>query len=223
MIQLDEVEARLMGCLMEKAVTTPDVYPLTVNSLIAASNQTTNRFPVVHYDEHDVQEGLRTLREKGLTRVVHSTSNRAAKHRHVLDDVLSLSPGESAVICVLLLRGPQTVGEVKGRTERLHGFADLAEAESTLDALGARDEPLVVRLPRQPGQKDVRYAHLLSGPVDVSAITEPVRAPAASPRNDALAERMTQLETEFAERVSALEREVAELRQIVERLRPLLD
>jgi uncharacterized protein len=206
---LDPAEVRVLGCLMEKAVTTPDVYPLTLNSLVAACNQTTNRYPVVRYEAADVEAALSSLRSKGITRIVHSPSNRAVKYRHVAEDVLDLDPDDAAVLCVLLLRGPQTLGEIKGRTERLHAFADLDETQATIDAMAARVEPLVVALPRRPGQKDGRYAHLLGGPVDITEEPEPepVRL-AASP---------------LADRVGALEQEVARLRDIVDRLAPLLD
>ena len=217
MLELTPEEIRVVGCLMEKEVTTPDNYPLTVNSLVSACNQSSNRAPVVSYSEAEVTHALTSLREKGLTRIVYSQSNRAAKHRHVADDVLHLSPGEQAVVCVLALRGPQTVGEVKGRTERLFAFDDLAAAEAALDSLSSRDDPLVVKLPRQPGQKDIRYAHLLGGPVDVDALAAEMAAPAAlaGTRPD----RVGPLE----ERVAALEAQVAALSEIVERLRPLVD
>jgi uncharacterized protein YceH (UPF0502 family) len=216
-MELDAVEARVLGCLVEKAFTTPDVYPLTVNSLLAACNQTTNRSPVVRYQEDDVLDALVSLREKGLTRIVYSPSNRAPKHRHVADESLAVDPAGLAVLCVLLLRGPQTVGEVKARTERLHPFADLAEAEATLEHLAARDEPLAVRLPRLPGQKDARYAHLLSGPVDVDPEPEPAR-PARAGASD-VEPRVVALEAELA----ALRSELAAVVAVVDRLRALLD
>jgi uncharacterized protein YceH (UPF0502 family) len=216
MLELDPVEVRVLGCLLEKQVTTPDVYPLTVNALLAACNQTTNRSPVVRYGEAEVTAALTSLREQGLTRIVYSPSNRAPKHRHVVDEVLRLDDADRAVLCVLLLRGPQTVGEVKGRTERLHPFADLAEVEAALDALASRDEPLALRLPRLPGQKDARWVHLVGGPVDVTAFeTTPAEPAPVIPRSDRLAE----LET----RVGSLEQEVAGLRDVVEHLRALLD
>lgn len=206
---LDDVEARVLGCLLEKERTTPDVYPLTVHGLLAACNQTTNRSPVVRFDETEVTAALTSLRERGLTRIVYSPSNRAPKHRQVAVEAWALSEADAAVVCVLLLRGHQTVGELKMRTERLRPFADLAEAEATLDALAARPEPVVVRLPRFPGHKDARYAHLLAGPVDMSSEPEPART---TPRRDDLAARVERLETE-----------VAELRDVVGRLRALLD
>jgi uncharacterized protein YceH (UPF0502 family) len=213
---LDPAEVRVLGCLMEKQVTTPDVYPMTVNALLAACNQTTNRFPVVRYAEGDVTAALTSLRGQGLTRIVYSPSNRAPKHRHVADEVLRLAPGEQAALCVLLLRGPQTVGEVKGRTERLHDFDELGDVETALDAMAARDEPLVVRLPRLPGQKDSRYAHLLSGPIDTETLVE---APPRPTPAGAVGPRVEELER----RVGELDARLAALQAVVERLRPLLD
>lgn len=197
---------------MEKEVTTPDNYPLTVNSLVNACNQSTNRWPVVSYGEGEVTVALSSLREQKFTRIVYSPSNRAAKHRHVLAEALRLEPEDQAVLCVLALRGPQTVGEIKGRGERMFAFADLAAVETTLDALASREEPLVARLDRQPGQKDVRYAHLLSGEVvDHQAATEGT----AGSRRDRIDELIT--------RVESLEAEVASLRGIAEKLQVLLD
>jgi uncharacterized protein YceH (UPF0502 family) len=195
-------EVRVLGCLMEKSVTTPDSYPLTVNALIAACNQTTNRFPVVQFDEHDVTTALGSLRERSLTRIVYSPSNRAPKHRHVVEEAWRLSPDELAVLCVLFLRGPQTEGELKTRTERMHPFADLGDVEATLDRLAGRDEPLAVRLPRQPGQKDARYAHLVAGEPDLSEAVAPATSTGRS----------------LAERVAALEADVAALRAVIDDL-----
>ncbi|MDQ1426280.1 MAG: uncharacterized protein QOD72_3778 [Acidimicrobiaceae bacterium] len=200
---LTPTEVRVLGCLMEKAVTTPDSYPLTVNALTAACNQTTNRYPVVHFGEPEVTAALTSLRERSLTRIVYSPSNRAPKHRHVIDEAWRLTPDEVAVLCVLFLRGPQTEGELKGRTERMHAFADLGEVEATLDRLAARDEPLTVRLPRQPGQKDARYAHLVAGEPDVS-----FEATAGSTGGG----------RSLADRVAALEADVAKLRETIEEL-----
>ena len=216
MLELSPVEVRVLGCLMEKEVATPENYPLTVNSLLSACNQSSNRHPVTSYAEAEVTDALTSLRERGLTRVMYSTSNRAAKHRHVADERLHLSPGEQAVLCVLALRGPQTVGEVKGRTERLFAFDDLAAAEAALDALATRDDVLAVKLPRQPGQKDIRYAHLLSGAIDVDAFTTDVATGGA---RAARPDRVGPLEA----RVAALEAHVAELSALVDQLRPLVE
>lgn len=179
-------EARVLGCLLEKERTTPDVYPLSLNGLVTACNQTTNRWPVVRYDESTVEVALDGLRERGLVRRGVYPGSRVIKYRHALDEELKLAPGPMAVLCVLLLRGPQTSGELKTRTERLHGFADLVALEDAVDALAAHEDgPLVRRLEREPGQKEPRIQELLStsvspgldGPVRTS---DPADAPAAA-------------------------------------------
>ncbi len=154
-------EARVLGCLIEKEATTPDAYPLTVNSLRNACNQATSRFPVMAMTDVDVGAALASLRERGLTRTVHSTSNRAAKYRHVAPDALGLAADETAVLAVLLLRGEQTIGELKSRTERQHAFGSADEVAAVLHALASLTDPLVRQLERQPGQKDARWLHLL--------------------------------------------------------------
>lgn len=236
-MDLTDVEVRVLGCLMEKQVTTPDQYPLTVNALVSACNQSTNRWPVVAYGEGEVTSALTSLRQRGFTRVVYSPSNRAPKHRHVADEAIGLAPDEQAAITVLALRGPQTVGEVKGRTERLYGFVDLADVEATLDRLADRADPLVVRLPRQPGQKDARYCHLLNGPVDVDAMAEQANAAAAGPvrqvRSDGKVEALEQAVAELTGTVAVLseqldamtgiEARLARAEAALERLAPLLD
>lgn len=166
---LTETEARVIGALIEKELTTPENYPLTLNSLIAACNQKTNREPVVSYDEQTVQKSLDDLREKNLAYVFYGSTSRVPKYKHILDKVFELERSEISILCVLLLRGAQTLGELRGRTDRLYDFASLGEVNETLDNLMRRDEPLVVKLERQPGQKEVRYAHLLSGDVDATA------------------------------------------------------
>jgi uncharacterized protein YceH (UPF0502 family) len=163
---LSAAELRVLGCLIEKEATTPDAYPLTLNSLRLACNQSTSRDPVVSYSDLDVDKALTSLRSRGLTRTVHSTSNRAAKFKHVADTVYELTRVELAVLCVLMLRGPQTVGELKTRTERQHSFRSTDDVEATLAALAGRDPARVVQLARQPGQKDARWIHLL-GHVDM--------------------------------------------------------
>ena len=163
-MELTPEEARVVGALAEKQLTTPQYYPLTLNALVTACNQTSNRSPVVSYDEATVEGALKGLREKGLARTVLSPGNRAAKYRHILEDSLALVPEELAVMTVLLLRGPQTIGELRTRTERIFPFASLEEVEATLERLATRhEEPLAERLERQPGQKEARYAHLLGG------------------------------------------------------------
>ncbi len=161
-LDLNPVELRVIGCLIEKERATPQNYPLTLNSLRLACNQSTNRDPVVDYDDGEIEAALMSLREQKLTRIVHSTSNRAAKYRQVLHEHLHLRPDEMAALGVLLLRGPQTLGEIKARADRLHDFADLAEVQDALERLAAHDEgPLAERLERRPGQKDARYVHRL--------------------------------------------------------------
>ena len=224
-MDLTPVEVRVLGCLVEKQRTTPQYYPLTLNALVTACNQTSNRHPVVAYQPDEVQDALGTLRERELTRIVYSVHNRATKYRHVLDEALRMSDEELVLLAVLMLRGPQTVGELRGRSERMAQFASLGEVEAALDALAAREEPLVVRLPRQPGQKEVRYAQLLSGPVPVDEEPEPAVTAAASggtrrtaPDGVAL-EALARLEDEvrgLREELDDVRREVAELRQVFE-------
>lgn len=194
---------------MEKQVTTPDQYPLTVNALLNACNQSTSRVPVVRYSEHEVGEALTSLRALGLTRVVHSTSNRAAKHRQVASEVWNLDEPAHAVMTVLMLRSAQTIGELKTRAERMHTFDSLADVEAVLDALAARDEPLVVRMPRAPGHKDARYVHLLSGPPDIEALESMLAVPAGAAAGRA--DRIAELEA----RVDGLEARIAQLEQLL--------
>jgi uncharacterized protein YceH (UPF0502 family) len=163
---LSPEEVRVLGCLVEKEKTVPDSYPLTLNSLRTACNQSTSRDPVVSYDDHTLEQALAALRARGLTRTVHSTSNRATKYRHVLPDALGLDAGETAVLAVLMLRGAQTLGELKSRTDRQHPFASIDETASVLARLA--DRGLVLQLDRRPGQKDARWTHLLS-PVSTPA------------------------------------------------------
>lgn len=197
-------EARVLGCLLEKQRTTPELYPLTLNALVNACNQTSNRFPVVRYDDATVMEAVDGLRGKQLLRVVHSPSNRAVKYRQVVDEALALGPDEAALLGVLLLRGPQTIGELRTRAERMHPFPSLEEVESTLQRLDAR-HGIVRRLERQPGQKEARFAQLLSPHGDVEPAAGSSSAP---PRED----RLGQLEA----RVAELEAQVAELRALLE-------
>lgn len=167
--KLTEIEARVIGALIEKQLTTPEYYPLTLNALVAACNQKTNREPVVSYSEQTVQKSLDDLREKNLAYVFYGSTSRVPKYKHILDKVYELDAPQVAVLCVLMLRGAQTLGELRERTGRLYEFSGLGETSETLDSLVRRDEPLVVKLERQPGQKEVRYAHLLSGEVDAAA------------------------------------------------------
>jgi uncharacterized protein YceH (UPF0502 family) len=196
----DPVELRVLGCLLEKQRTTPDQYPLSLNALRLACNQTTNRDPVVAYDEHEIHEALQRLARRGWTRLASGAGSRAAKYRQLFDEALGLESGETAVLCVLMLRGPQTPGELNQRTARLHAFDGLNAIHETLDRLASRE--LVERLGRQPGQKEERYRHLL-GTSEPRAETAPAPPPPAS---------------DIAGRVQALEAEVARLRTLVDEL-----
>lgn len=202
---LNETEVRVLGSLIEKQLTTPEYYPMTLNALVAACNQKSNRDPVVSYDESTVVAALDTLRDKNLVYTFHGSTSRVVKYKHMFPNVYELDPAEVAVMAVLMLRGPQTVGEIRGRTDRLHEFTSLPEVQETLDKLAHRDEPLVVRLERQIGQKDARYAHLLSGEIDVASL------PAARERTvtGGQSERMEKLESE----IEALKNEFAAFRQ----------
>jgi uncharacterized protein len=223
-MELSAPETRVLGCLLEKQRTTPDAYPLSLNALRLACNQSTNRDPVVDYDDAVIRDALHRLERRGLVRLASGRGSRAPKFRHLLADALPMSPAEQAVMSVLMLRGPQTPGELKQRAERAHGFADLDGVQETLRALIARD--LAVRLERRPGQKEERYAELLgasaggaverpkpgSAPASAAAdgLTSPrsysaaTSVPASAPEGESL--------TGLHERVARLEREVAALR-----------
>jgi uncharacterized protein len=169
---LTDIETRVLGALVEKQVTTPEYYPLTLNALTLACNQKNNRYPVTSYAESQVAAAVESLREKNLAYVYYGSTSRVPKYKHVMPEVLHLNNAELALMCVLMLRGPQTPGELRGNGARLHEFAGLDEVEQTLDALISREpEPLVVRLNRQAGQKEVRFAHLLSGEPKIEAVT----------------------------------------------------
>jgi len=207
---LDEVEVRVLGALVEKQLATPDYYPLTLNALVNACNQISNRDPVVAYDERTVERAADSLRGKNLAYVFYGSESRVPKYKHVMTEIYRLSPPELAAMCVLMLRGPQTVGEVRGRTGRLHNFADLGEVEATLDGLAKREEPLVMKLPRQAGRKEARYAQLLGGvPAFEEEAEEPRGGARAARDSGAGGERVARLEAE----VEALRGEMAELRQ----------
>jgi uncharacterized protein YceH (UPF0502 family) len=165
MDKLSNIEVRVLGSLIEKEITTPDYYPLSLNALTNACNQSSNRNPVVQFDEGTVEQALDTLRQKNLIHVIQRGDSRITKYRHVMAEALKVEPPEVAVMDVLMLRGPQTVGEIRTRSTRLHNFADLEQVEATLNTLMERQPALVVRLPRQASQKEVRFAHLLAGEV----------------------------------------------------------
>jgi len=200
-ILLNAVEARVLGALVEKEITTPEYYPLSLNALVNACNQKNNREPVMHLDEDEVRQALHGLEDDRLAGPRRGSDSRVAKYEHHLQEVFNFTRGEVAVLCVLLLRGPQTPGELRGRAERMHCFEELEDVLSTLQRLMQRDPSLVKALPRQPGTKEIRYMHLLSGEVE-GLIDAP------QPSNTAVADLSPD-----GERLSRLESEVARLRE----------
>jgi len=190
-----DTEVRVLGALIEKEITTPDYYPLSLNALVAACNQSSNRNPVMHLDEAAVARATESLRERKMVHQVERSEGRVTRYRHVLYEAMNLGRPAIAVMCVLMLRGPQTVGEIRTRSGRLYDFSSLEEVETTLNSLMSGETPLVVCLPRQSGQKEVRYAHLLSGEV---RLTEPEVEP---------------------DRIGKLEREVDDLKKQFEEFR----
>jgi uncharacterized protein len=193
-ILLNEVEARIVGCLIEKEATTPEYYPLTLNALVAACNQKSNRFPVVEYDEKTVQQALDDLREKNIVYVFYGSTSRVPKYKHILPKLLEIDRHEVAILCVLMLRGFQTIGELRERCQRIYEFVSLDEVHQTLEELKKRDEPLILELPKQPGQKEARYAHLLSGEISAEAIATTHFTP-----TQAKQDQIAKLETEIEE------------------------
>ena len=220
---LSPEEARVLGCLLEKERTTPDAYPLSLNALVAACNQATNRSPVVHYNETTVETALDELRERSFVRRGVYPGSRVIKYRHVLDEALTVGPPELALLCVLLLRGPQTSGELKSRTERLHPFGGLVGINETLDRLARRDEPLARRLPREPGQKEARVRELLTeaGGEVTAAVAEdsPVEW---KPDSSGAAAEPAPVDAGLAARVATLEAQLEALRTELEGLRDSL-
>jgi len=190
---LSDAEVRVLGSLIEKEITTPDYYPLSLNALMAACNQSSNRNPVAHFDESTVARAVESLQEKKLVHLLDRGESRVTKYRHVLYEAMNLGRPAIAVMCVMMLRGPQTVGEIRTRSNRLYNFSSLEEVEITLNSL--MSGALIVRLPRQSGQKEVRYAHLLSGEV---SFTEPEAEP---------------------DRIGKLEKEVDDLKKQFEQFR----
>ena len=203
---LNETEVRVLGSLIEKQITTPEYYPLTLNGLVAACNQKNNRNPVTSYSESEIDEALFSLRDKNLAYVFHGSTSRVPKYKHVVPEVMHLSPAEVAAMTVLMLSGPQTVGEIRTRGSRFYEFADLEEVDETLRALSAKDgEPFVMKLPRQPGQKEARFAQLLSGEPALEQLIEAPAERKARGGND-------------GERIALLEDAVQNLTQRVEEL-----
>ena len=218
---LTEIEARILGALIEKEITTPEYYPLSLNALVNACNQKSNRAPEMHLDDDTVLQALRTLEQKGLAGKGDNMEGRVKKYEHRLADAFNFNRLETAILCELLLRGPQTPGELRSRAERMHHFDDLDAVNSTLRHLIERDPPLVKLLPRQPGTKEARYAHLLSGDVRIPVESVPASASpatksvitfpstAASTPLPVSVDRITQLE----QKVAALQQEIADLKQ----------
>jgi uncharacterized protein YceH (UPF0502 family) len=209
-IRLTAAEARVLGALVEKEVTTPEYYPLTLNALINACNQRSNREPVMDLDEETVRQALHGLEDDGLAGRARAADGRVTKYEHWLGEAFNFNRAETALVCVLLLRGPQTPGELRGRTERLHKFDEIGDVLAGLQKLAEREPPLAAVLPRQPGTKEARYAHLLSGDVEAAAsvVTE-----------SRVARREVQEDAGHEERIVQLEATVAELRRVVADLR----
>jgi uncharacterized protein len=205
-IVLSDVEARVLGCLVEKEITTPEYYPLSLNALVHACNQKSNRDPLMNLDEDAVRSALRSLGEQALARSA-SGDSRVAKYEHRLSEVFNFTRPETAILCELLLRGPQTPGELRSRAERMHAFEDLSVVHSTLKHLMEREPPLAKLLPRQTGNKEARYAHLLSGDVEVREVP-PVKEVAATSNNGENA-RLRELEAE----VAGLQKEIVDLKR----------
>ena len=220
---IDEVEARIIGCLLEKERTTPAEYPLTANALMRACNQTTSRDPVVAYDERLVESTLAELKTRGLVRFVHSPSNRATKYRQVAEEAWSLQPDEAAVICLLLLRGAQTNGELRTRAERLHTFDSVDAVEATLARLAGRTPAMVLGLERAPGQKERRWVQLLTGTPSAEQLAAAAAGAAARPpRRAADDELLARLDAQDR-RIGELEAQLLHLRSVLEELAGPLD
>jgi uncharacterized protein len=217
-VDLSAPEIRVLGCLLEKQRTTPDAYPLSLNALRLACNQATNRDPVTEYDEAGIRDALHRLSRRRWARLASGAGSRAPKYRHLLDEALGLPEDELAVLCVLMLRGPQTPGELKQRTERLHPLADLSAVLDALERLIGRE--LAERLPRRPGQKEERYLHRLSeeaeGAPVVEQASEPLVAapprPPAAPRDDGRVDRLEAELGELRSELAAVREQLAELR-----------
>lgn len=215
-LMLNETEARVLGSLAEKQLTTPEYYPLTLNALTAACNQKSNRDPVMSLDETAILAAIDSLRDKNLVYLFYGAGSRTVKYKHMLNGVFELEPPGVAVMTLLLLRGPQTVGELRGRSDRLYEFSDLDEVQETLDSLARRDEPLIMKLERQLGQKEARYAHLLSGEINAAP---PSEAPERFTTTNASEDRIQALEHE----VERLSKELASFRATFEEFRKQFD
>lgn len=209
-IVLNEAECRVLGALVEKEATTPEYYPLSLNALVNACNQKSNRDPVMNLDEAEVREALHSLDGQSLVRSVSPADSRVTKYEHRLQEAFNFYRHETAILCLLLLRGPQTPGELRSRSERMHSFDDLTAVQLSLQHLMKREPPLVKPLPRQPGTKETRYAHLLSGDVlQAEPESRASAAPAASAEHALDGDRVRKLEEEIA----VLKNEIAELKE----------
>ncbi|WP_153797368.1 YceH family protein [Foetidibacter luteolus] len=202
---LNAVEVRVLGSLMEKSKTTPDYYPMTINALTAACNQKTSRKPVVDYDETTVMDGINSLKQRGYVSTATGGFSRATKYKHNLAIVFPFTPDEVAVICLLLLRGPLTPGEINSNSGRLYEFDSLEEVQTVLDKLSTGDIAFVMQLPRRPGQKETRYVHLFAGTPDIAAL-------------EAEEEQHTAGKSPLEERVTILEKELADLKESFNKL-----
>lgn len=208
-VVLNEYELRVIGALVEKSIATPDYYPMTLNALVNACNQKNHRDPVVSYDEATVVRALDSLREKKLAYTFHGSDARVPKYGHLFPKAYELNEAENAVITVLVLRGPQTPGELRSRTAHLHNFENLPEVETTLNDLSLRPEPLVVKLPRQPNSRESRFAHLLGGDIDLEELAAAAEKQETHSSSRGGGERVAKLEEE----VAALRQELADLKQ----------
>jgi uncharacterized protein YceH (UPF0502 family) len=210
-ITLNAIEARVLGALVEKEITTPEYYPLSLNALVNACNQKNNRDPVMSLDEGAVRQALSTLDDKGLAATSRNRDSRVVKFEHHMQEVFNFRRDETAIMCELLLRGPQTPGELRGRAERMYAFEDLSAVQSTLQRLAQHDPPLVKMLPKQAGMKESRFAHLLSGDVE-GWQPEPSPEPSPEPHRQVIshdAERIAQLEVQ----VNEVQKELLELKR----------
>lgn len=197
-IVLNDIEVRILGCLIEKEITTPDYYPLSLNALTNACNQKSNRNPVVSYEEMSVVRGLDSLQEKGLSEKLYKLDSRVPKYQHSFKVKFDLSCREVAVLCVLMLHGPQTTGEIRGRSNRIYSFDDLNEVEEVLNGLMDKEHPMLIKLPRQIGRKECRYMHLLSGNYEFEESEKPFSQEVATLQVRAENERIAKLEDELA-------------------------
>ncbi len=216
-LKLTETEVRVLGALIEKDITTPEYYPLSLNALVNACNQKSNRDPVMQLDEHAVRDALEGLQQQRMAGPARGADSRVTKYEQRMQEVFNFTRAETAILCVLLLRGSQTPGELRGRTERLHRFETLEDVQSALQKLMQREPPLAKVLPRQPGTKESRYAHLLAG--DIVEVDAPVHLGAGVERNSPDGERIARLEEEVEE----LRREVGEVKDQLERFRKQLE